>query len=175
MLQRDLARVEAIYRQHGYYEAHARAGRIYEKDPEHVEIEILVEEGPLTKIRDVRIDGLDDVPKDIADLVHKNAALEVKKDDPFEQEAFDKANTTIRRALTDRGYAYTKVKNDAVVDLVTHRADLVFTLTAGKPCTFGELTIEGLGPLPDDKVRQAADIPVGKPYSDAITESDEPG
>lgn len=171
VLQRDLARVEAIYREHGYYEAHARAGRIYEKDPEHVEIEILVEEGPVTKIRDVRVDGLDNVPKDIADLVRQGANLELKKDAPFEQEAFDKANTRVRRTLTDRGYAYTKVKNDAAVDLVTHTADAIFTVTPGHPCTFGPVTIEGLGPLPDDKVRQTASIPVGKSFSEADLDS----
>lgn len=171
VLQRDLARVEAIYKQHGYYEAHARAGRIYEKDPEHVEIEIVVEEGPVTKIREVRIDGLDDVPKDIADIARRGAAAELKKDEPFEEEAYDKALTRVRRALTDRGYAYTKVTKDAAVDLVTHRADVIMTVTAGRPCTFGEVTIEGLGKLPDDKVRQAAAIPVGKPFSEEITES----
>jgi outer membrane protein insertion porin family/translocation and assembly module TamA len=171
VLQRDLARVEAILREHGYYEGHARAGRIFEKDPEHVEIEIVVEEGPLMKIRNVQIDGLENVPKDIADLVRKGANEELKKDAPFEQEAFEKAKTRVRRALTDRGYAYTKVKDDAAVDLVAHRADVYFTVTPGRPCTFGPVTIEGLGPLPDSKVRQAADIPVGKPYSEAELDS----
>ena len=171
VLQRDLARVEAIYREHGYYEAHARARRIFEKDPEHVEIEILVEEGPLTKIREVRIDGLDEVPKDIADLARKGAAAELKKDAPFEQEAFDKATTRVRRTLTDRGYAYAKVKDDAAVDVVTHRADVILTVTPGRPCTFGPVTLEGLGSLPEDKIRQAADIPVGKPFSEAELDS----
>lgn len=171
VLQKDLARVEAIYREHGYYEAHARAGRIYEKDPEHVEIELLVEEGPVTKIRDVRLEGLEGLPKDIADAVSRGANAALKKDAPFEQEAFDEANTRVRRTLTDRGYAYTKVKNDAAVDLVAHRADIVFTVTPGKPCTFGAVTIEGLGSLPEDKVRQTADIPVGKPFSEAVLES----
>jgi outer membrane protein insertion porin family/translocation and assembly module TamA len=171
VLQRDLARVEAILREHGYYEAHARAGRIFEKDPEHVEIEIVVEEGPVTKVRNIQIDGLENVPKDIADLVRKGANEELKKDAPFEQEAFEKAKTRVRRTLTDRGYAYTKVKNDAAVDLVAHSADIYLTVTPGRPCTFGPVTIEGLGPLPDNKVRQAADIPVGKSYSEAELDS----
>lgn len=171
VLQRDLARVEAVYREHGYYESHARAGRIYQKDEKHVDVEIVVEEGPLTKVREVRIDGLENVPKDIADIARRGAAEALPKNKPFEQTAFDDALTKVRRALTDRGYAYAKVKNDAAVDLVTHTADVTFSVTAGPQCTFGPVTIEGLGPLPDDKIRNAAAIPVGKQYSEAIVEA----
>lgn len=171
VLQRDLARVEAIYREHGYYEARARAGRIYESGPEHVEIEIVVEEGPVTQIREVHIEGLAEVPKDIAELVRRGAEEELRRDAPFEQETFERASRRVRRTLTDRGYAYTKVKDDAAVDLVAHRADVFFTVTPGRPCVFGEVTLSGLGPLPEERVRRAADIPVGKPFSEAELDS----
>src|SRR5262245_33342000 len=44
VFQRDLARVEAFYRSKGYYDAHARAGRIHKIDDNHVRLEIVVEE-----------------------------------------------------------------------------------------------------------------------------------
>lgn len=171
VLQRDLARVEAVYRERGFYEAHARAGRIYEINPKHTRVEIVVEEGPATLIREVRVDGLEDVPRDIADLARKKANLALAKDARFEQEAFDKALAEVRRTLTDRGYAYAKVKNDATVDLVEHKADVILTVTPGAPCIFGEVTFEGLGPLPEDRVRRTANLEPGKPFSEAELDS----
>jgi outer membrane protein insertion porin family/translocation and assembly module TamA len=170
VLQRDLARVEAVYREHGYYEAHARAGRIYENDSKHVRVEIVVDEGPLTTIRRITVNGLDGVPKDIVDLVHQGAGIELPKGKAFTQDRFDKALNRVRRTLTDRSYAYTSVKNEAAVDLVEHKADIVLNITPGPPCTFGKVTFEGLGPLPEFKVRQVAAIEEGKPYSEAVTE-----
>ena len=50
----------------------------------------------------------------------------------------------MRRALTDNGYAYAKVKSDAAVDIVTHNVDIVMTVTPGPKCVFGEVRIEGV-------------------------------
>lgn len=173
VLQRDLARVESIYRSKGYYEAHARAGRIFHLDDSHVRVEIVVEEGPAVVVRTVRLDGLEGtgVSKEIIQIAQRSAEEQLPKDKPFAEEAFDKAVGAVRRALTDRGYAYAKVKNDAVVDIVQHKADVVLTVTPGEPCIFGPVTIEGLGQLPESPVRRALDIPEGKPYSEAILDS----
>src|SRR5687768_8997306 len=55
VLQRDLARVEAFYRSKGYYDAHARAGRVHQIDKKHVRVEIVVEEGEPIIVRGVRV------------------------------------------------------------------------------------------------------------------------
>src|SRR5215471_20067343 len=49
-LQRDLARVERYCHAQGFYECHARAGRVIRKSNDHVSVEIVVEEGPPTVI-----------------------------------------------------------------------------------------------------------------------------
>lgn len=171
VLQRDLARVEAFYRTKGYYEAHARAGRVHVKDDKHVRVEILVEEGEAIRVRTVRVDGLDQVPKDIADIVRRAVETTLKKDEPFEEEVFDKALEAARRSLTDRGYAYTKAKHDATIDIVEHKVDVVIAVTPGEPCVFGPVTVEGLGPLPEKPVRRALDIEEGAPFSEAVLEA----
>lgn len=171
VLQRDLARVEAFYRSKGFYNAHARAGRVLPVDEKHVRVEIIVEEGEPVRVRNVRVDGLETLPKNIADLAQKAADTTLRKDTPFEEEAFDKAKNAVRRALTDRGYAYAKVQNDATVDIVTRKADVVFSVVPGEPCVFGPVTIEGLGNLPEKPVRRAIDIDEGTPFSEATLES----
>lgn len=171
VLQRDLARAEAFYRSKGYYNARARAGRVHVVDDKHVRIEIVVEEGDPVQIRSLRVDGLEAVPKDIAEIARGAAKGALKEGAPFEEESFDKAVGAVRRALTDRGYAYAKVKNDANVDLVQRKVDVVLTVTPGEPCVFGPVTIEGLGDLPEKPVRRALDIEPNTPYSEAALDS----
>ena len=171
VFQRDLARVEAFYRSKGYYEAHARAGRVHVKNDKHVRVEIVVEEGEPVLVRNVRVVGLDDVPRDIADVARRAAEDTLKEGAPFEEEAFEKALGAVRRALSDRGYAYAKVKNEATVDIVQHKADILLTATPGEPCVFGPITIEGLGGLPEKPVRRALDLEPGERYSEAALDA----
>lgn len=170
VLQRDLARVEAFYRSRGYYDAHARAGRLHWIDDKRVRVEIVVEEGEPVLVRDVRVVGIERVPERIAELVRRAARAAIPVGKPFDEEVFDKALVDMRRALTDRGYAYAKVQNDAVVDIVRRRADVVFTVTPGDTCVFGRVTIEGLRELPDLPVRRAIDIEPDDPFSEAALE-----
>lgn len=174
VLQRDLARVELLYRKKGFYEAHARAGRIHQLDAKHVEIEIVVEEGEAILVRSISIEGIDDLPPNLITVVRRAAGTTLPKDKPFDEEEFEKIVGAVRRSLTDRAYAYTKVTHEARVDLVAHRADVVLKVTHGEPCVFGKLTIEGLGPLPEVPVRRAFDLREGAPYSEkALDEAEQ--
>ncbi len=166
VLQRDLARVEAFYRSKGYYDVHARAGRVFHLDGSHVRVEIIVEEGDAVLIREVHVDGLKGLPPDVIAAANKAAADGLLTNKPFEEETFKNTEGLVRRALTDRGYAYAKVKSDAAVDIVAHKTDIVLTVTPGIPCTFGAVTIQGLGPLPDKQIRSTIDIKPGTPYSE---------
>lgn len=171
VLQRDLARVEAFYRSKGFYNVHVRAGRVHRVDDQHVRVEIVVEEGVPVQVRDVRVDGLDKLPKPLIELAQTAALVSLRKGVPFEEEKFEKAKEVVRRALTDHGYAYAKVEGAAMVDIVTKRVDVVLTVTPGEPCIFGPVTIEGLGSLPEKPVRRALDIDEGTPFSEATLES----
>jgi outer membrane protein insertion porin family/translocation and assembly module TamA len=171
VLQRDLARIEAFYRSKGYWDAHARAGRIRTIDEKHVEVEIVVEEGKPVVTKNIRIVGLEDVPEDVVGNAQRSAVHELPLDAPFEQEQFEKASGAILRALTDNGFAYAKVTKDAAVDLVRREVDVLFTVSAGPKCVFGPVTIEGLGQLPEKPVRRALDIDEGKMFSQSVIDS----
>ncbi len=171
VLQRDLARVEAYYRSKGYYDVKARAGRVHAEGDQHVRVEIVVDEGKPVRIREVRVEGLAGLPPEIARAARKVAAVGLPRGKPFDEEAFEKTKGAVRRALSDRGYAYAKVEHDAAVDLVDHAADVVLTVDQGPTCVVGRVTIEGLGELPESKIRQTLDLEEGSPYSEAELES----
>jgi outer membrane translocation and assembly module TamA len=166
VFQRDLARVEAFYRSKGYYDVHARAGRVHQLDNNHVRVEVVVEEGPPVVVNTVHLDGLDGLDPKIVAAAKSAASDGLPLQKPFAEDDFKKTEGNVRRALSDNGYAYAKVKSDAAVDIVTHNVDVVMTVTPGTKCVFGEVHIDGLGSLPDKQIRDTIDIKAGDPYSE---------
>jgi outer membrane translocation and assembly module TamA len=180
VLQRDLARVERYYRGRGFFEAHARVGRVHYVGSDHVRIEIVVDEGRPMLNRQVRVDGLDPLPANIASAVRAASAGALPAKARFDEDAYAKARDTLARALTDRGYAYAKVTADARADLASHSVDYVLTVSPGIAAVFGPITIVGLdpdgaGPAPQEieegPLRRAIHIRQGSPYSTAEIES----
>ncbi|MBX3190519.1 MAG: BamA/TamA family outer membrane protein [Labilithrix sp.] len=165
VLQRDLARVEAYYRARGFFDARARAGRVHDEGGQRVRVEIVVEEGEPVLVRRVTVEGVEGVTPNIAADARASARAGLRRDALFDDDAYRTTEGNVRRALTDAGYAYAKVKSDAAVDIVARRADVVYTVTPGPRCVFGPVTIDGLGDLPDAPVRRALDIQPGRMFS----------
>jgi outer membrane protein insertion porin family/translocation and assembly module TamA len=165
VLQRDLARVERVYRARGYYDAHARAARVVKKGGDRVVVEIAVDEGEPVKITEVEAVFLGaQPPQKIVDLVEGHLRDE-PKGKPFDEDKFEATKKRLHRVLQDAGYAYVEVHPHAEVDPVEHRAHLVYSIDTGPPCTFGDVDIEGHGDLPKQKLLQAIHIRKGSKFS----------
>jgi outer membrane protein insertion porin family/translocation and assembly module TamA len=171
VLAKDLARVEALYRANGFYDAHARAGRVEYVAKDHVQVTIVVEEGPPIIVRDVVLDGVEDLPPPIAAAVKSAAVSKVHRGARFVEDDYTATEKAITRALTDRGYAYAKTTRTAEIDLPGHFALPKYVVVHGPPAKFGEVKIDGLGNLPEATVRRAIDITPGTPYSTSAIES----
>jgi len=167
VLQRDLERVERYLRARGYYEAKVRAGRIIYTSDDHVEVTVEVEEGPRVDIENIRLDGTENL--DAKDKQSLQRALDenLGAEAPFEEEPYKKAESAIKRALTNRGYAWAKVERRAEVDLPKHKARLYFALTPGPKATFGKVTVEGVKELPVGPIKKTVNIDPGDEYSTA--------
>lgn len=165
VLARDLERVERYYKARGFYEAKARAGRVVYTSDEHVEVTIEVEEGPRVLVKEVRVEGLEDLDEEDAARVRSALAGAIEVGEPFEEDAFDAAQRDMKRALTDRGFAWAKVTRRADVDLPKREATVVFTAQRGPEAKFGTVTVVGLRELPLKPVLRAIDIDAGDSYS----------
>jgi outer membrane protein insertion porin family/translocation and assembly module TamA len=170
VLERDLERVERVYRARGFYEAKVRAARVIRSGESTVTVEIEVDEGPPTRLAKVALEPADatkPLPSEPADL--DNAILEAKADlaigAPLDEDTLETAKRKIARAMTDRGYAYAEVAARAIVDLATHSATVTLSVSPGPICTFGAVTIEGLGDLPEAPVRAALGVVRGRRFS----------
>jgi outer membrane protein assembly factor BamA len=170
-LQRDLARVERYYRARGFYDAHARAGRVIRKNDNHVRVEILVEEGLPVRVRRVRIEGADRLLTPLHVALDRAAARPLSVGKTFDEDDLAASVASVERTLTDSGYARAKIVRDVTVDVVQHTADVVLTVDAGSKAVFGKVTMVGLGAIPEAPVRRALDIQEGQPYSTSALES----
>jgi outer membrane protein insertion porin family/translocation and assembly module TamA len=175
VLERDLARIERYYRARGFYEAHARAGRVTKRADGRVRVEIAVDEGkPVTigrvdlKWKDWDLERAKNITKYVTE--EKN---ELRIGARFEEEAYELTKDRIRRAMADRGFAYAKVEGKAYVDLVKHEAQVIYEIEMGPHCTFGDIKLIGMGELPEGPLRNAIDIKKGEEFSTAALTSAE--
>ena len=179
-LQRDLARVERLYRARGYYAAHARAGRVITTGQGHVRVEIIVEEGEPVRLGDVRVTWNGGVPASVEQAITTSTRRAMRTGTAFDEDKLKDSEKATLKALTDRGYAFAKVRTDAFVDVVALRANVVFEVDPGIPAVFGKISIVGLDPdgkgaapqeIPEAAIRRTLDLVEGAPYSTAAIDS----
>ena len=164
VLERDLQRIERLYRSRGYYQARARAAHVF-RSGSKVRVEIVVDEGDPVLLRRMDIHGLQHVPPEIALEARKNAQSELALGEPLDEEKLDNAQKALARTLGDRGYAQAMVRKSADVSLPQNVAAVGFWVEAGQPSELGEIKLEGLQDLPEDRVRRALDLKAGAAYS----------
>jgi outer membrane protein assembly factor BamA len=165
VLDRDLQRVERYYRARGYYQARARAGRVFFVSPNKVKVEISIDEGHPTIVDRIDFHGLEGLPKAVADEAKRSATGPLARHQIFEEEKFADAELALRNTLADHGYAYIKVQRAADVDLPKNAVAVGYFITLGPRARFGEVRIMGLGPIPEAPVRRALALVPGTPYS----------
>jgi outer membrane translocation and assembly module TamA len=176
VLQRDMARVERFYRAKGFLDAHARVAHVRYVESNHVRVEIVVDEGMPTLNRNIVVTGLEQLPRAVVDAAGLAARTTLPRGDRYDEDQFKQSESDVKKALTDRGYAYATVESQAEVDVGAHVADYGFKVVPGPLSVFGPITIVGLDPdgdgprkaeIPEAPLRRAIDIREGTPYSTA--------
>lgn len=169
VLERDLKRIERLYQARGYYNARARAARVF-YDGRSARVHVIVEEGKPALTRRIDVHGLAGLPEEVAQLARARVESTLTLGRPFEEESFQLAEKQLLRALAERGYARATSKKAANVDLPRESVSVGFWVEPRQQSRFGEVRIIGLGPLPEDRVRRAVDIGRGDIYSQSELE-----
>jgi outer membrane protein assembly factor BamA len=164
VLERDLQRVERLYRSRGYYQARARAAHVF-RSGSKVRVEIVVEEGPPVLLRRIDLHGLEALSAELREEARSAVGEHLELDQPLEEEKLTLASEALARVLGDHGYAQARVKQGADVNLPQGVAAAGFWVELGQPSEFGEVKLEGLADLPEDQVRRALNLEPGEPYS----------
>ncbi|PKN31247.1 MAG: hypothetical protein CVU63_24930, partial [Deltaproteobacteria bacterium HGW-Deltaproteobacteria-20] len=118
VLQQDLARIERFYRSKGYYDARVRAARVIPTGEDgHVRVEIVVREGPPTKVKTIQPVGLTSVPFEHQAAVLDAIAKGPKIGDRFDETEYEETKDRIRAELLNRGFAWAHVDGRVQVNL----------------------------------------------------------
>jgi outer membrane protein assembly factor BamA len=164
VLERDLQRIERLYRRKGFYKAHARAARVSRKGA-NVRVEIVVEEGDPVLLRRIDVHGLEGLPADVRAEALASVSSRMSLGSNFDEEVFSDSATALARSLADHGYALASVRKAADISLPSNSASAGFWVKSGAAAELGVVKIEGLGDLPEDNVRRALALSPGDPYS----------
>ncbi|HEX6767158.1 MAG TPA: POTRA domain-containing protein, partial [Polyangiaceae bacterium] len=104
VLEKDLQRIERYYRARGYYRARARAARVVFSGPS-ARVTIVIDEGQPVLVRRVDIRGLEALDPTIRAEARAKETADLPLDAPFEEAAYQRAESSLRAVLLDHGYA----------------------------------------------------------------------
>ncbi|MCA1662754.1 MAG: BamA/TamA family outer membrane protein, partial [Myxococcales bacterium] len=166
----DKKRIEAYYAAHGYFFAKVTEADVKPiKGGKAVDIKLVVDEGPATKIADLTVDGIDPIGPKAADI-HRELKLKFKKGDVFDHARYLEQKGAVEDHLKQLGFAWADVKGEVDVDREAKSADLIFKIDPGPKTTIGRIYLRGYELIDPKLVLEHADIKEGKPFDPQVLE-----
>ncbi|MCL2723523.1 MAG: BamA/TamA family outer membrane protein [Polyangiaceae bacterium] len=163
-LRRDLSRIERYLRARGYYDAKARVARVVPRGNK-VEVEIEVDKGPPILVDTVTINANGIIDEMVKRRILRRINRLLHEGEPLDETSFASAETQVLSTMTGAGHAIAKVTRSAEVDLASHAARVTFDIDAGPIAHLGSVRFEGLGELPEDRIRNVFKLKEGDLYS----------
>lgn len=148
----DRQRVEAYYRDHGYYGARVVDTQVVAVGEGQAAVTMRVEEGEPVRVTRLEIEGLDAAPEARAAL--KKPAL--REGDVFAVAAYDALRDQLTAVLHENGWATGEVTQEAQVLPEEHGAIVHYRVEPGARLRFGPLLVAGTGKVSRDRVREKA-------------------
>ena len=170
----DKKRIVELYAAHGYYDARVEEFRPeLNERRETVTVNISVDEGQPTRIRDIDFSWPRDLPtrppdEEIDPKAHPSrieAAVRLQRDDVFEVGELEDAAMDVQVALRSRGYPFAEVQEHATVNRDAKIADVSFEIVPGPFARIAHVRIKGNRDVPTDLIYNEISWAEGKPYS----------
>jgi outer membrane protein insertion porin family len=166
--EEDKANLIAYYNDRGYYSARVLRDSVYLDrsggDAELV-VDILVEEGPEYRIRDVSFDGNAEYTD-----AQLRAALAVERGELYNRSKLEQSlyynpqHTDITSLYSDRGYLRFNIQ-PKISEVDGDSLDIVFEIDEGDVYEFGEITIKGNTRTKEHVIRRQIRTVPGQTYS----------
>jgi|GEM_PF-1405960 len=156
----DVRRIETYYKDNGYFNAVVTSGTVGRGG--RVDLVVRVEEGGLTRLQDLRIEGLDSLAGVSPGKVLRNLSLRAGR--PFRRLAVEPDKLLILAHLIDRGYPYATVSVSARVQPDEGQGWVTFRVTPGPRATFGGVRVEGNARVSARTVLRGLDFRPGEVY-----------
>lgn len=160
----DRRRVEAFYRERGYYAAKVEAAEVLPDGEGRARVVLRVQEGPPVRVTRVVVDGLDEAP---AARAHAGA-LAIRAGQVFSEAAYDATRGQLLAALRSTGYADATVTQSAQVLPDEGTVEVRYLVEAGPRYRFGRVFVAGTAAVPRQKVISQAsrEVKTGEWYDE---------
>ena len=149
-LSADGRRIEAYYRERGYYDARVVSmdQLPVDGDAGRVKVVVRVDEGQPVHVTKLVVNGLDAAPEARAKL----GRLPLREGDVFTDAAYDGARSAIATALATTGWATAEVTQHATVLKETHSVEVTYDVNAGRRWKFGPVDVAAGRQLPRGRI-----------------------
>lgn len=177
----DLARIERLYRAEGYYQARVvrvRIDHLEEPRPEEsragkVDVTIVIDEGPLTRVAWLDVAGIE-----MLEESERRAILDrfpLKVGDPMVEAKFDEGRAYLVEALHELGFAEAAVREHAQIFAAEAEADVSYRAQPGERFTIGAINVIGLSRVAEHLVLEQArtELPEGARFSESALKAAE--
>ncbi len=160
----DRKRIEAYYREHGYYVARVENVDVVPEGRGRAKVVFHVVEGRPVRVTKVEVIGLDGAPEAKARV----PKLPVAPGDVFTESAYDAARGALLSALRQTGWANGEVTQQARVLPEEGTAEVTYTVSPGARYRFGPVVVSGTSKVPQSRVKEqvAIEIDQGKPFDE---------
>jgi translocation and assembly module TamA len=162
----DRKRIEAYYAAHGYFNATVKEAKVEPRDPnkESVDVKLVVDEGPPTKIVELKTEGLDALGT-AAQRIQNRLSKTFKRGEVFRHEAYLDQKGRLETRLKALGFAWANVHGEVEVDRVTRTADVTIKVDPGPQAKFGRVYIRGFDKIDPLLIMARANIVEGEKFN----------
>jgi outer membrane protein assembly factor BamA len=167
----DKKRVEAYYAAHGYFFAKVKSAEVKpRKDGQSVDVKLVVDEGPPTKIDKLDTQGLDPVGGDKAQVIERDLKLTFKKGSVFDHGKYLDKKSEVEGKLKSLGFAWANVHGEVDVDRDARTADVLMKVDTGPKSRFGHVYVRGYAAIDPHLILEHAQIHEGAPFDPQVLE-----
>ena len=161
-LQRDVLRIEVLYRRSGF--PSATVDTIIRRTPRDIYITFKVTEGAPIVLEQLTFVGLDSLPPGKQREVTQDLPLRVGK--PFNLARLQMSIDTVTLRLRNLGYPTVDIFREFASDSATRRANATLTVETGHHYRFGSVKVEGTTRVDTSVVRALLLVEQGRAYSE---------
>ena len=161
-LELDSGRIKELYLEHGFLDAKVSPPYLRTDFSDYsAELTYKVEEGSPYKVGSIDIV----VDPKIADAKALKEEFKLKQNKVFNVKKLRKDITNIRKAVSDKGYAFANIVPDVKQDNRNHIVNITYKVQPNEKVTVGNITITGNAVTKDSVIRRELYLSEGENFS----------
>jgi translocation and assembly module TamA len=158
----DRKRIERYYNEKGFYEARVEGARTEFDDHGRVTLVITIHEGRRTKVKEVTLEGVQNLSHDEQEDLH--GKLPLRAGDEFDEDRYEQGKQAIAAQLKEHGFARASATGKVLVAAEEAGAHVTYTVNSGPRFTFGRVLVGGNRSVATDDIVRATGIDRGDEF-----------